>query len=109
MGAAQQHPGGGCQRQRKPRFPALAQAQGHPYHAGDQSRQARPSQNPQTGIEGQSQVDGFRSGPVVDIVAVHKHQKKFQDNRRSNPDQSSIQVLILLTPACLFLIIIHVP
>ena len=97
------------QRQLKARLLPFIHAQKRPHRAGNDRRQADPLQDGQPCVDGQRQVDGLRGGPKVDIVTTHKHQKKFQDDRRSNPDQGPVQGPILLAPTRLSLVIIHVP
>ena len=105
----QQDSRSGDQGQLQSRFFSLIQAQNSPHHAGHHGRQAHPLQDRQPRVDGKGQIDGLRRGPVIDIITIHKHQKKFQDDRRSNPDQDPVQVPILLAPTRLSLIIIHVP
>ena len=107
--ADQQNPGSGNQSQLQARFFSFIQAQDGPHHTGSHGRQAHPLQDRQARIDGKGKIDRFRRSPVVDIITIHKHQKKFQDDRRSNPDQGPVQVPILLAPTRLSLIIIHVP
>ena len=109
MRANEQRAGPGKQRQGQSYLSSFTEPPERPHQADDQSRQADPLQDGQPRIEGQSQVDGLCGGPVIDIVAIDKHQKKFQDDRRSNPDQSPVQIPILLAPPRLSLVIIHVP
>ena len=42
------------------------------------------------------------------IILIDKAQQELQDNSRSNPDQSPVQIAVLLAPLRLSLVIIHV-
>ena len=87
---------------------ALLQPQNHPHHTGSQSRQADPPQAVEGRADRQRQIDGLRRGAEVDIILIDKAQQELQDNSRSNPDQSPVQIAVLLAPLRLSLVIIHV-
>ncbi len=96
------------QAQLKPGLAALLQPQGRPHHTGGQRRQADPPKAVEGRADGQRQIDRLRRGAEVDIILIDKDQQELQDDGRADPNQSSVQVSVLLAPLRLSLVIIHV-